>query len=88
MDGHQYEIDLSAGNADRLRATLARYVHAARTTSKGPRRVSPPVRQAAAIDPAQSRQIRAWAAASGHTVSARGRIPLAVQDAYQAALGR
>ena len=40
---------------------------------------------AAAPDPQRTRSIREWASANGHTVSARGRIPAVVVDAYDAA---
>jgi hypothetical protein len=35
--------------------------------------------------PDRTRAIRAWAAANGHNVSQRGRIPAAITDAYNAA---
>ena len=57
---------------------------------------SPPVRSArsstrrskAIAAPATASQIRAWADATGHQVSSRGRIPASVTAAYQADHGR
>lgn len=39
----------------------------------------------AATGPQRAQAIREWAAQNGHTISARGRIPAAIQEAYDAA---
>jgi hypothetical protein len=81
IDGRSYEIDLSAGNAGRLRDELARYVASARRTAGGARRpVVGAVRPTA--DREQNQAIRDWARKRGMKVSERGRIPSEVLDAY------
>jgi hypothetical protein len=85
LDGKSFEIDLSKGNAGRLRDALAEYVAAARK-SGGVRRRSataaavPPRRPS--IDREQNQAIRDWARKRGMKVSDRGRIPAEVLEAY------
>jgi hypothetical protein len=84
VDSVSYEIDLSQSNAAELRGLLRKYVGAARRVSRGgvpaPRRGG-----GTKSDPAQLAAIRDWAEENGHTVSARGRIPKSVVEAYEAA---
>ena len=85
LDGTNFEIDLSATNAARLREKLAKYVdHGTRATPQKIRRsqrvVKPP---ASGRDQVQA--VRDWARQNGYTVSARGRISNSVQDAFAAA---
>lgn len=83
VDGKSYEIDLSSGNASRLRDALASYVAVARRPS-GRRRGSAgsaPVRRPT-IDREQNQAIRDWARKRGMKVSDRGRIPAEVLEAY------
>ena len=85
LDGTNFEIDLSAANAARLRGKLAKYVeHGTRVTPQKTRRsqrvVKPPV---SGRDQVQA--VRDWARQNASTVSARGRIPKDVQDAFAAA---
>lgn len=85
LDGKSYEIDLSGGNASKLRDALAEYVAAARRPGSERRRSSGGgVRPAgrAAVDREQSQAIREWARKQGMKVSDRGRIPADVQAAY------
>jgi Lsr2 len=49
------------------------------------RPASPTVPGPARTDPAQQAAVREWAAEHGHQLRARGRIPQAVWDAYEAA---
>jgi len=87
LDGTNFEIDLSAANAARLRDSLAKFVEAATPvrsarSGRSPRRtkvVGPPPNR----DQAQA--IRDWARSNGYEVSARGRISKAIQDAFDAA---
>ena len=87
LDGVQYEIDLSEQHARELREALmpfvgvARRVGGGRSRRSGPGSGSPSVRR----DPDTTRAIRLWAAANGHQVSERGRIPDSVIAAYDAA---
>ncbi|HEY4003691.1 MAG TPA: Lsr2 family protein [Pseudonocardia sp.] len=87
LDGKNYEIDLSSGNAGKLRDALADYVASARRP--GGRRRSGGAASAAAaaarrpaVDREQNQAIRDWARKRGMKVSDRGRIPADVLDAY------
>jgi hypothetical protein len=77
----EYEIDLSAANADRFRAQLAPYLAHARRIPRGPR--------AGAGRPAAGRRdsarVRSWAREHGIEISERGRIPVGVIEQYDAA---
>ncbi|WP_298177319.1 Lsr2 family protein [Saccharomonospora sp.] len=86
LDGVNYEIDLSAENAEELRDALAQYVEHARR-SGGRKRPSSrgaaksPARSAT-VDREQNQAIRAWARKNGYEVSDRGRIPSEIVEAY------
>lgn len=86
LDGKNYEIDLSSGNANKLRDALAAYVAAARRPG-GRRRSGGGSAAAAAsrrpsVDREQNQAIRDWARKRGMKVSDRGRIPADVLEAY------
>ncbi|EID54760.1 histone-like nucleoid-structuring protein Lsr2 [Saccharomonospora xinjiangensis] len=86
LDGVNYEIDLSAENAEELRDALAQYVEHARRAggrkrTSGKSAVKAPARSAA-VDREQNQAIRAWARKNGFEVSDRGRIPSEVVEAY------
>ena len=86
LDGKDYEIDLSAGNADRLRGKLAKFTDAASPVrTKG----APTQRNSRAALPRTSRDqtqaVRDWARSNGHEVSDRGRISRSIQEAFDAA---
>ncbi|QLQ14824.1 MAG: Lsr2 family protein [Micropruina sp.] len=83
LDSVSYELDLSAANAQRLRDLLAPYVAVSRRVG-GARRSRTGGRRrggggAAATD------IRTWAQEQGLTVSARGRVPADIREAYDKA---
>ncbi|WP_285731751.1 Lsr2 family protein [Nocardiopsis sp. ATB16-24] len=87
LDGTMYEIDLSAGNAAKLREALTPFVEAARkvpakASRGGGRRGS---RNAPSRE--RSAEIRAWAKAAGKPVNERGRIPAAIVAEYEAVKG-
>jgi hypothetical protein len=84
LDGVTYEIDLSTKNAAKLREDVSRWTEAARRVS-GRRRGRSSAGRRGAIDREQSAAIREWARRNGHNVSARGRIPAEVVDAFHAA---
>jgi hypothetical protein len=88
LDNTSYEIDLGAVNQARLRESLAKYLDAATEVKTKPvtrrGKKSAPV-ATARPDKAQTQAIRDWARANGHNVSNRGRIPVAVQEAFAAA---
>jgi hypothetical protein len=85
LEGRQYEIDLSADNAARLRDHLAGFIAAARRGARS-KRTRPDTTKATARPTASDREqaaaIRDWARQNGHEVSDRGRIPHSVLDAY------
>lgn len=85
LDGVDYTIDLSRGNAEGLRKTLAEFVDAGRRVngraSRGKTQVKP------GGDRAQNQAIRDWARRNGHQVSERGRIPADLIAAFQEANG-
>lgn len=83
IDGANYEIDLSAANADKLTDALEKYVSAGRRVRSGGS--ATPAAAGKKSDPKRLKAIREWAAENGHEVSSRGRIPTDVIDAYDAA---
>jgi hypothetical protein len=84
LDGTAYEIDLSSGNAAKLRDALAVYVangrRVSRSAARGPvqnRRVRP-----ARGDREQTQAIREWARRNGHKIGEKGRIPAHILEAF------
>ena len=88
IDGNNYEIDLSARNAQRLRDALAEFVAHARRANR-------PARAAAGAAPRRPRgngrgdreqtaAIREWARSNGYKVGEKGRIPANILEAYNA----
>jgi nucleoid-associated protein Lsr2 len=88
LDGVEYEIDLTEGNAEKLRSTLEEFVVAARRTGgrlkRGTARATSADHSAAA-DREQAKAIRSWARAHGYELAERGRIPSNAIAAYQEA---
>lgn len=84
LDGANYEIDLNAKNAARLRDALAEYVAHARRTTRGARPAGGPSRRGrgARGDREQTQAIREWARNSGFKIGEKGRIPAHVLEAY------
>ncbi|MFW0787219.1 Lsr2 family protein [Gordonia sp. CPCC 206044] len=83
LDGKTYEFDTSAKHAAQFRDSLAKYQSVSRVTSaRG-------VKRAAAASMTRSKEqtkaIRDWATKNGYEVSDRGRIPLTVIEAFEAA---
>jgi hypothetical protein len=88
LDNVSYEIDLSAANAERLREKLARFVENGKKVTTHPRGRKVTRGRAAAPTPIgreQAQAVRDWARNNGYTVSARGRIPKSVQEAFDSA---
>lgn len=85
LDGVSYEIDLSAKNAEELRAAVKKWSEHARR-SGGRRRTGRAMagagRPRASIDRSQSAAIREWARSNGHKVNDRGRISQEIIEAY------
>jgi hypothetical protein len=93
LDGVQYEIDLSASNAAKLRDAVAPFVAAATKIGRGGvvstvRGRDVRGRGVTRGDRDQNRAIREWAQAKGIDVSDRGRIKQDVVDRYHAEAGR
>jgi hypothetical protein len=82
LDGKSYEIDLSGGNAAKLRAAVEQYVSAARRPGGRQRAARSGAAPRAGVDREQNQAIREWARKHGHKVSDRGRIPAEVIEAY------
>ena len=80
-DGHTFEIDLSKKNIAALDNALKPYISAG---APGARRRGRPAAAAGAAKRAGMPDIREWARANGHEISDRGRIPVAVVEAYEA----
>lgn len=86
LDGANYEIDLSTGNAATLRDALGPYVGSARrsTGGKGSRKTSSRGRTSSG-DGGNASQMRDWAREHGYTVSERGRVSADIKAAFDAA---
>lgn len=85
LDGVTYEIDLNATNAAKLRDEFATWVGHARRSGgrKATGRASSGSGSGARRKDVSA--VREWARQNGHDVSERGRIPAAVQEAYDKA---
>jgi hypothetical protein len=81
LDGVAYEIDLSTGNAAKLREAIAPWVGSARRVGGRARTAR---RGTARSAGGKNTEIRQWARANGYTVSDRGRIPAEVKAAFDA----
>lgn len=81
LDGVSYEIDLSDANAAKLRDSLATWVGHARRV--GGRKSSG--KSNGASGRSDLNEIRQWGRANGYTVSDRGRVPVEIIRAYDAA---
>lgn len=94
LDGKVYEIDLSTGNAEKLRGILSNYVTAGRGAGKvktARAKLRPAAATRAATDTPgtkptpdreQNQAIRDWARKRGFKVNDRGRISADVVAAY------
>ena len=80
LDGVDYEIDLSEGNAEALREALARYTAAGRRVG-GRRRKGQRVAAGGDTGPSAA-DVRQWARENGWDVPERGRVSAEVREAY------
>jgi len=86
LDGKSYEIDLTAENAQALRDSFTKYIDAARRmTSGASSSASSSARGRRRTGQTDYGPVREWAKQNGYTVSARGRVPATVIEAYEAA---
>ncbi len=83
VQGNVYEIDLNALNARNFRRSLAKYMDNARRVKATHTRTH--------TEPKHDREtlarVREWARENGHQVADRGRVPIAVFEAYERANG-
>jgi hypothetical protein len=85
VNGVSYEIDLSDKNAKEFHRKLDYYIeHSTKVGGKRQKKSSSPA-TGAKRDANQTKAIREWAKANGHNISARGRIPAEVEQAFDAA---
>jgi hypothetical protein len=82
LDGHGYTIDLNSKHEKELRTLLGPYVEAARRVRPGRGVGRPGARPGG--DKVRNAAIRAWARDEGVELATRGRIAIAVQDAFEA----
>lgn len=82
LEGVAYTIDLSTKNAEKLRKAMAPFIAAGTRDRAAAALKSGRGRKAAGNGPAAT-QIREWAASQGMQVSARGRVPAEVREAYE-----
>ena len=80
IDGVEYEVDLSAKNAQKLRDAVTGYAEKARKVRGG--RGGP---KATSVSQVDTKAVRAWAKSNNIELSSRGRIPADVVDQYRQA---
>lgn len=85
LDGVSYEIDLNDTNAEALREDFAHWIANARRGRGGQGAGTRASSARRARGPGENAVIRAWARENGREVSARGRLPQDLVDAYHAA---
>ena len=83
LDGVEFEIDLSAENAGRLRDVFAEFVGHARRT--GGRKTRGGAKVVAGNGKPDTQAVREWARSQGETVAERGRVPQALLMRFQEA---
>ena len=89
LDGTEYEIDLSAKNADALRRAVTRYADAARRApGAAARRPGRSGRKAASANGTDPTAVREWAKSQGIEVKDRGRVPAELVVKFKAATGQ
>jgi pyocin large subunit-like protein len=87
LDGVEFEIDLSAENAARLRDAFAEFVGHARRTGGRKQRGASPVKVAVSTGNGKpdTQAVREWARSQGENVAERGRVPQALVIRFQEA---
>lgn len=90
VNGSEFEMDACADDVQKLRATMAPFIKAARPKISGRRKISD-TRKISAKPQSRTRSqrrhaqaVREWAVAHDLPVAARGRIPARVEAAYAA----
>jgi hypothetical protein len=85
LDGVEFEIDLSAENAARLRDTFAEFVAHARRIGGRKQRVGATTQKSSGNGKPDTQAVREWARSQGETVAERGRVPQALVIRFQEA---
>jgi hypothetical protein len=87
LDGHHFEIDLSAANAARLREKMERFIGAGHPVKepKPKRGTRQQIITTSAVSKEYTQAIRHWAKENGYQISERGRIPTIIREAFEAA---
>jgi hypothetical protein len=86
LDGVEFEIDLSADNAARLRDALAEFVgHARRVGGRKQRGAGAPKAATNGNGKPDTQAVREWARSQGEQVAERGRVPQALVIRFQEA---
>lgn len=85
LDGNQYEIDLSATNATRLREGLEEFVTFGRRVAGKTGRVRQGRPPGTSRGTSKTAEIRAWANEQGIAINSRGRIPADITEQYEKA---
>lgn len=86
LDQGTYELELSTENAEKLRETFAPFVAKARRVANPGARGRRAGAGAANAGPKRdTAKIREWAQKNGYQLGDRGRIPLEIVQAYEAA---
>lgn len=81
LDSGSYEIDLTEKNRKKLEEALEPFLEAARRIPRKGRSTT-----ASSKSRGDATEIRTWAAANGHDLPSRGRIPKDVRAAYESAV--
>jgi hypothetical protein len=84
LDGREFEIDLTSKNATALRKAFDTYIQHGRRVGGRRARAGAPAPRTASSD-VDTKAVRQWASENGYNISARGRIPGDVVEAYRAA---
>ena len=87
VDGTHYEIDLSTQNIKEFHEAIAGFVESARKVkaSGNSRQARKPSTSDSGRSREQTQAVRQWARQQGHHVNDRGRIPTAIQQAFDQA---
>ena len=87
VDGTHYEIDLSSENIKEFHEAIAGFVESARKVkvSGNGRRARKTSTSNSGRSREQTQAVREWARQQGHSINDRGRIPAAIQQAFDQA---
>jgi hypothetical protein len=87
FDGLSFEIDLASGNATKMRSIFTAWADAGRPAEETAGHVESAAVTAIRpyVDRVQGNSVRDWARRHGHDVAKRGRLPLRLVDAFEAA---